>query len=75
MVSLGVANFMLSHLSGFFKPETISQAIEYSTEESITVIQKTTTSCWNNLPKTLQPTPMLANTRPPLSLTPQGRLD
>ena len=42
------------------------------------MIQKTTKSSSNNAPKSLQPNPMLANTRPPLLPIPQGtqgRLD
>lgn len=60
-----------------FKPDTISQAIEYARlqEESIAMIQKTTKFNLSSAPKPLHSNPMLANTKPPLLPTPQGKPD
>ncbi|KAL8087895.1 hypothetical protein AgCh_037873 [Apium graveolens] len=61
-----------------FKPETISQAIEYARlqEESLAVIsQKSTRYSFNNAPKPIQSIPMLANSKPPLLPTPATKPD
>lgn len=61
-----------------FKPETISQAIEYTRlqEESLSVLsQKSTKYGFTNVSKPIQYVPLLANNKPPLLPTPTTKPD
>ena len=60
-----------------FKPNSISQAIEYARlqEESLAVMLQRSSKFTFNSPKPVQSVPLLANSKPPLLPTPQTKPD